>query len=569
MKKFYILLLLAIGATSFGQTFYSENMGTPAGTTLISANVFQNSAPIVYTGTGDVRSTAVSTGYNGASGGGNVFLNAATEYFQIDGLNSSAYNTADLQLSFGINTPTAVTNVLTVEVSTNGTTWTPVTYTPTGTGWTLATIAGGVIPSSATLSIRFSSATALQYRLDDVKLSSVSASCTLALGTGTAVCNAFTAGTDTYTATIPYTGGGNATYTLTPNAGVVTGGDNPSTVAAGNILVIVPEGTNLVLTITGGTCNLSANVNSPECKPVNALPYHDAFDYPEASSLGAQVMWTNVNSGDNIIMEGGASLSYPNYTSTGGNAALFSGAGIDCFSPFTPTTSGTLYSSFLLNINDMTNVTADLSETYFAAFADALKNYKARIFFKKNGTQYQLGMDAASTTTNYDPTLRNIGDTVFVVMGYDFGTNTISAWFSPNLTTFSAATPATLTSTPTAAITELGGFLLRQDDNAKTPNTRIDDLRVATTIAGLLAVQQNEKIAGLKVYPNPVTNGNLFITSDSNAAKQVVVYDILGKQVINATVTNQPLNVSNLNSGVYMVKITESGKTATRKLVIQ
>ena len=94
---------------------------------------------------------------------------------------------------------------------------------------------------------------------------------------------------------------------------------------------------------------------------------------------------------------------------------------------------------------------------------------------------------------------------------------------------------------------------------------RIDNV---TFGQGLLAVQQNT-ISGLKVYPNPVTNGNLFITSDSNTAKQVVVYDILGKQIINATVTNQPLNVSNLNAGVYMVKITESGKTATRKLVIQ
>ena len=73
----------------------------------------------------------------------------------------------------------------------------------------------------------------------------------------------------------------------------------------------------------------------------------------------------------------------------------------------------------------------------------------------------------------------------------------------------------------------------------------------------------------MKVYPNPVTNGNLYITTDNNDTKSVVVYDVLGKQVMKATVTNQPLNVANLNSGVYMVKITEDGKTATRKLVIR
>ena len=81
--------------------------------------------------------------------------------------------------------------------------------------------------------------------------------------------------------------------------------------------------------------------------------------------------------------------------------------------------------------------------------------------------------------------------------------------------------------------------------------------------------KQDFEIAGLKVYPNPVVNGNLYITSDSSNAKQVSVFDVLGKLVIKATVTNQPLNVAALNSGIYMVKITENGKTATRKLAIK
>ncbi len=76
-------------------------------------------------------------------------------------------------------------------------------------------------------------------------------------------------------------------------------------------------------------------------------------------------------------------------------------------------------------------------------------------------------------------------------------------------------------------------------------------------------------IAGLSVYPNPVKNGNLFITSDSNNAKTVVIYDIIGKQVVNTSITNQPVNVASLKAGIYIVKITEDGKTATRKLVIE
>lgn len=566
MKKFYILLCAVVSSASFAQTFYSENMGTPSGTTAINVNVFQNSAPIVYSGTADVRATSPSSGYNGASAGGNVLINAVDEYFQIDGLNSSAYNSADLQLSFGINTPSNVSNVLAVEVSTDaGGTWAPLTYTPTGTGWTLATIAGGSIPSSATLSIRFKSSTTSQFRLDDIKLSSVSASCTLSLGTASGVCDAFNFGTDTYTATIPYTGGGNATYNVSANAGTV-GGDNVSTVAAGNIIITgIPEGTNLIVTVTGGTCNSTATLNSPECKPVNPLPFREHFNYAVGASLGAQESWSNINSGDNITVASG-SLSYANATSSG-NSVSFTGAGIDCFSPFTATTSGTVYASFMVNVADMTNVTTDLAETYFAALTDANKSFKGRMFVKRNGTQYQLGLDAASTTTNYDATLRNVGDVVFVVMGYDFGTNTLSAWLNPNLTTFSASTPASLTSTPATAITELGGFIIRQDSDTKTPSMVFDELNIATDITSLLTVKQNN-ITGLEVYPNPVTNGMLYINTAANLEKNVVIYDVLGKQVLSTTASNA-VNVASLKSGVYVLSITEAGKTATSKLVIK
>ena len=39
--------------------------------------------------------------------------------------------------------------------------------------------------------------------------------------------------------------------------------------------------------------------------------------------------------------------------------------------------------------------------------------------------------------------------------------------------------------------------------------------------------------------------------------------------VVNTKVTNSSINVSGLTKGVYVVKINEEGKTATRKLVIE
>lgn len=84
----------------------------------------------------------------------------------------------------------------------------------------------------------------------------------------------------------------------------------------------------------------------------------------------------------------------------------------------------------------------------------------------------------------------------------------------------------------------------------------------------VMSVKSTE-ISGLKMYPNPLTGNVLNITSDSNLNKDVTVFDVLGKQVLAAKVVNGTVNVSGLTSGIYIVKITEEGKTATKKLVVR
>lgn len=84
----------------------------------------------------------------------------------------------------------------------------------------------------------------------------------------------------------------------------------------------------------------------------------------------------------------------------------------------------------------------------------------------------------------------------------------------------------------------------------------------------VLGVKQNA-IAGLNMYPNPVSKGTLYITSNSSGAKSVSVYDLLGKQVLNSKTSNNSVNVSSLKSGSYIVKIIEDGKTDTKKLIIE
>lgn len=575
MKKIYSLLFLVIASVSFGQTFYSENFGTPTGTTAIATYAtqtapatFQNTTPISYSGTGDVRASAASSGYVGSTGGGNIFMTGtAGRNFVIDGLNTVAYPTANIVLSFGYLTNATTTQIV-VEQSVDGTTWTPITYTPNATtAWTLVSIPGGQVVSSATLKLRFTQPGTAQMRVDDVKLTNFNPSCTLLLGADSAACNASTLSLDTYNVTIPFTGAGNSTYNITTTSGTI-GGDNPTTTASGNIIISnVTEGTGITVTVIGGTCNYTRTVNSPDCKPVNTIPYSESFDYTIGSSLGTSQKWATVNTGDNVLISSG-NLNYAGLTSSG-NLASFSGAGAEAFTPFTTTTTGSIYTSYLINVTDLANVTVNPTETYFSGITGTLSaDYRARLFIKSLGTQYQLGFDTASTTINYDATLRNVGDVVLIVIGYDFSANSLKAWINPVLSTFTAATPASFTLTPTTPIVNIGGFILRQDGAASTPTITIDELRVGLTTAELLKVNQNS-ISGLSIYPNPVKDGKLFINTTANAERNVTVYDILGKQVVNVTTTSSEVNVSSLNAGVYIVKVTEDGKTATRKLVIQ
>jgi hypothetical protein len=108
------------------------------------------------------------------------------------------------------------------------------------------------------------------------------------------------------------------------------------------------------------------------------------------------------------------------------------------------------------------------------------------------------------------------------------------------------------------------------DDNAAGNDCMlaIDDFSFRAT-SNILSSSSFDGINGLKMYPNPLKGNTLFLTSNANANMSIEIYDVLGKEVLKSNLSNNAVNVSGLNAGVYIVKITEEGKTATRKLVIQ
>ncbi|MFM9051053.1 MAG: beta strand repeat-containing protein, partial [Bacteroidota bacterium] len=136
---------VTVNTYQFNGTLFIENMGTPTGT--VSVNSFtgwQNQAPVTFnagTSGTDVRNTTVSSGYSGASGGGNVFFGTSggnLKTFTVSGINTLGYSTR--VLSYGL-LRTDVTNGMTVEVSTDGTNFTALTapQPTTANSWQLMT----------------------------------------------------------------------------------------------------------------------------------------------------------------------------------------------------------------------------------------------------------------------------------------------------------------------------------------------------------------------------------------------------------------------------------------------
>lgn len=78
-------------------------------------------------------------------------------------------------------------------------------------------------------------------------------------------------------------------------------------------------------------------------------------------------------------------------------------------------------------------------------------------------------------------------------------------------------------------------------------------------------------IIEFSAFPNPVSQGRLTITTLNSKEKQVTIYNVLGKRVFaqKFSKNKKQLDLSHINSGIYIMKIIEGDKVATKKLIIK
>ncbi|AYN04443.1 S8 family serine peptidase [Flavobacterium sp. 140616W15] len=104
-------------------------------------------------------------------------------------------------------------------------------------------------------------------------------------------------------------------------------------------------------------------------------------------------------------------------------------------------------------------------------------------------------------------------------------------------------------------------------DALQNESIAIRIINVSGTVC-TLGVNTNE-IDGFVIYPNPVKDGKLYVQTTSTNTKNIRISDMGGKIVFTAQTENKELNIHNLPTGVYIIKVEQDGKTSTQKLIVE
>lgn len=345
------------------------------------------------------------------------------------------------------------------------------------------------------------------------------ATCDVSLDTAVYTCNSNTVGdnNDGVIITIPYMGSEPSLTSITTSSTGNLGGDDPAQTADGNIILSgLNEGDSWDITLNGGDCDgttISGTVPAAVCDPVTQdLIINEILADPAGDITGdSNGDGTRDGTEDEFIElynAGTQTLDISGYTMEDGYSTRHT------FPAQTTIGSGEFFVLFGGGSIDNFNGNSQVSST--------------------GGLGLNNGTDSVI--------LKNTSGNIVVQVDYTDGGNNQSVGRSPDFT---------------------GEFVLHTtiSPNALfSPGLENDDPSLSI---------QDALINMFKVYPNPSNTGFVNIKSNQMGAVQAQVFDMLGKQMIDTTVINERLEVSSLNAGIYIVKLTQNDRTTTKKLILQ
>ncbi|MBK5283983.1 MAG: T9SS type A sorting domain-containing protein, partial [Bacteroidia bacterium] len=113
---------------------------------------------------------------------------------------------------------------------------------------------------------------------------------------------------------------------------------------------------------------------------------------------------------------------------------------------------------------------------------------------------------------------------------------------------------------------DLNGTTIDSFDVSVAPGNIAFDIRIAASIS------ENTFANDFSLYPNPAPDEFRIQCSGLGRIGSITIYDVLGQKVFSqqpAAGSQEPINIniSNLNSGVYSVTVTDEKKSFSRKFI--
>ena len=354
--------------------------------------------------------------------------------------------------------------------------------------------------------------------------------CNIQLDSYVTTCDANTTGDDTYSVSIPFTGGNSSRYTLTADSGTI-GGDDPSTTESGTITITgITEGTTVVFTVKGdvtdSSCDISRNIYSPTCVPAPTCP-----------AVGSVII-TEIFQNPSAVADNSGEY-FEVYNTTGSPIDLLGWILKDTSST---SETHTIETSVVVPANGYAVLGVNTDVNTNGGVANVSYSY---------GSNYYLGNGS-------DDIVLECGGTIIDIVEWDGGTE------FPD---------------PTGKSMELATNKYTATDNDMGANwaeataeiVKDGDLGTPGAVNSFVLSVNKDSILGFATYPNPITNKRFTISSSNADLKEVSIFNVLGKEVFSTSFSglNKNIDVSAITSGVYILKVTEAGKTATKKLVVR
>ena len=77
------------------------------------------------------------------------------------------------------------------------------------------------------------------------------------------------------------------------------------------------------------------------------------------------------------------------------------------------------------------------------------------------------------------------------------------------------------------------------------------------------------EILDVKFYPNPANENFVTIISTVEGLKNIKVFSITGRKIMDTSIHSSKIDVSSLTSGIYSINVTINGQSKVSKLIIR